>query len=88
VAGQSEELTLAITREFPAVRAVVFQSFVDPSQLAKWFGPKGFTIPSVEFGPRVGARATHPDAGLAAEAPPGPALAPGRRRLTDVRAPL
>jgi uncharacterized protein YndB with AHSA1/START domain len=34
----------------------VFQSFVDPSQLAKWFGPKGFTIPSVEFSPRVGER--------------------------------
>lgn len=56
MAGQSEELTLAITREFPADRAVVFQSFVDPSQLAKWFGPTGFTIPSVEFSPRVGER--------------------------------
>lgn len=56
MAGQSEEFTLDIRREFPAVRAVVFQSFVDPSQLAKWFGPKGFTIPSVEFSPRVGER--------------------------------
>ena len=52
--GQSDEFTLAMKREFPAVRAVVFRAFVDPNQLAKWFGPKGFTIPRVEFSPRVG----------------------------------
>ncbi len=54
--GRSDECTLAMKREFPATRAVVFQAFVDPTQLAKWFGPKGFSIPSVEFSPRVGAR--------------------------------
>lgn len=54
--GRSDEGTLAMKREFPAVRAVVFQAFVDPEQLAKWFGPKGFSIPCVEFSPRVGAR--------------------------------
>ena len=52
--GRSDEFTLAMKRGFPAVRAVVFRAFVDPNQLAKWFGPKGFTIPSVEFSPRVG----------------------------------
>lgn len=41
--GQSEWCTLDMKREFPAARAVVFQAFVDPNQLAKWFGPKGFT---------------------------------------------
>ena len=56
MAGRSDEFTLAMKREFPAVRAVVFQAFVDPNQLAKWFGPKGFTIPSVDFSPRVGGR--------------------------------
>ena len=56
MAGRSGEFTLAMKREFPAVRAVVFQAFVDPNQLAKWFGPKGFTIPSVDFSPRVGGR--------------------------------
>jgi uncharacterized protein YndB with AHSA1/START domain len=54
VAGQSDEFTLAMKREFPAVRTVVFRAFVDPNQLAKWFGPKGFTMPRVEFSPRVG----------------------------------
>jgi uncharacterized protein YndB with AHSA1/START domain len=54
MAGQSDEFTLAMKREFPAVRADVFRAFVDPNQLAKWFGPKDFTIPKVEFIPRVG----------------------------------
>ena len=31
----------------------VFAAFSDPSALAKWFGPQGFTIPSLEFQPRV-----------------------------------
>jgi uncharacterized protein YndB with AHSA1/START domain len=43
-------------RELPAARAVVFRAFVEPKQLAKWFGPKGYTVSSVEFSPRVGAR--------------------------------
>ena len=47
---------LAMKRELPAVRSIVFQAFVDPGQLAAWFGPKGYTVSSVEFSPRVGAR--------------------------------
>lgn len=54
--GQSDEFMLAMKREFPAARTVVFQAFVDPNQLAKWFGPKGYTVSSVEFRPRVGER--------------------------------
>ena len=27
----------------------------EPTELAKWWGPEGFTIPDVEFDPRVGA---------------------------------
>jgi uncharacterized protein YndB with AHSA1/START domain len=56
MARRADEFTLAMKREFPGVRAVVFRAFVDPNQLAKWFGPKGFTLPSVQFDPRVGAR--------------------------------
>jgi len=48
-------LTLEITRVLPASRAVVFAAFSDADQLATWWGPKGFTIPSLEFEPRVGA---------------------------------
>jgi uncharacterized protein YndB with AHSA1/START domain len=54
--GQSDGFTLAMKRELPAVRAVVFRAFVDPNQFAKWFGPKRYTVSSVELSPRAGAR--------------------------------
>ncbi len=54
--GQSDGFTLAMERVFPAGRAVVFRAVVDPHQFAEWFGPKGYTVSSVEFGPRVGER--------------------------------
>jgi uncharacterized protein YndB with AHSA1/START domain len=52
----SGEFTLALTRVLPAARPVVFGAFSDPTQLAKWWGPEGFTIPSLGFQPRVGRR--------------------------------
>src|SRR5215218_3924269 len=47
--------TLAITRNLPASPQVVFRAFSDATELAQWWGPGGFTIPSVDFHPRVGA---------------------------------
>jgi uncharacterized protein YndB with AHSA1/START domain len=41
-------------RVLTAVPSAVFASFGDSSELAKWWGPEGFTIPSLEFDPRVG----------------------------------
>jgi uncharacterized protein YndB with AHSA1/START domain len=35
---------------------VVFAAFSDAVELAKWWGPKGFTTRSVDFEPRVGRR--------------------------------
>jgi uncharacterized protein YndB with AHSA1/START domain len=35
---------------------VVFGAFSDPNELAKWWGPEGFSIPSLELQARVGAR--------------------------------
>jgi hypothetical protein len=32
-----------------APRALVFGWLVDPEELAKWWGPKGFTAPSVQL---------------------------------------
>jgi uncharacterized protein YndB with AHSA1/START domain len=55
VAAQSGELTLEIKRLLSAPPSVAFAAFSEPNELAKWWGPQGFTIPSVEFDPRVGA---------------------------------
>ena len=44
---------LEIERVLAAVPAVVFGAFTDRRELAKWWGPEGFTIPSLEFQPRV-----------------------------------
>jgi uncharacterized protein YndB with AHSA1/START domain len=51
----SDELTLQLKRVLPAVPAVVFAAFSDADELARWWGPRGFSIPSLEFEPRVGA---------------------------------
>ena len=47
-------LTLEINRVLPAPPALVFTALTDPGELAKWWGPSGFTCPSVVFEPRVG----------------------------------
>jgi uncharacterized protein YndB with AHSA1/START domain len=49
-------LTLEMSRVLPAARPVVFGAFTDPDQLAHWWGPVGFTVPSVTLDARVGAR--------------------------------
>jgi uncharacterized protein YndB with AHSA1/START domain len=47
-------LVLRLKRMLPAPRPVVYRALTDPRELAKWWGPRGFTAPSVEFDPRVG----------------------------------
>jgi uncharacterized protein YndB with AHSA1/START domain len=49
------ELTLEMKRTLPAAPSVVFAAFSDPDKLAQWWGPEGFTVPSLEFDPDVGA---------------------------------
>lgn len=49
-----EELTLWLERILPADRRRVFGAFTDADQLAQWWGPVGFSIPTIEFDPRVG----------------------------------
>ncbi|HEY0530939.1 MAG TPA: SRPBCC domain-containing protein [Actinoplanes sp.] len=36
---------LVITRIFDAPRPLVYRAFVDPDQLAAWFGPVGWSVP-------------------------------------------
>jgi uncharacterized protein YndB with AHSA1/START domain len=47
-------LVLSLKRLLPARRAAAYRALSDPGELAKWWGPRGFTAPSVEFDPRVG----------------------------------
>ncbi|MGH2963110.1 MAG: SRPBCC family protein [Pseudonocardiaceae bacterium] len=54
MAAQSGELTLEMKRVLPAAPSVVSEAFSDPDEVAKWWGPDGFTVPSLEFDPRVG----------------------------------
>jgi uncharacterized protein YndB with AHSA1/START domain len=54
VATQTDGLTLALNRTLPAAPSLVFELFTDPNELATWWGPEGFSTPSLEFDPRVG----------------------------------
>ena len=52
--ARSRGLTLEMKRLLPATPSVVFRACSDPDELAKWWGPAGFTAPSVGFDPRAG----------------------------------
>ncbi len=54
MAPQSDDLSLELKCVLSAARSAVFEAFSDPHVLAKWWGPEGFTIPSLEFDPLVG----------------------------------
>src|SRR5688572_16080776 len=44
-----------MTRVLPAPRERVFDSLTDAGALAEWWGPARFSIPWIDFAPRVGA---------------------------------
>ena len=46
---------LELERTLPRSPAAVYEAFADPRQLAQWWGPEGFSVPSVEFAPAAGA---------------------------------
>jgi len=47
---------LALTRIFDAARALVYNAFTDPDQLAEWWGPLGNSLPrdEIDFDVRPG----------------------------------
>jgi len=47
-------LNLHLERVLRAHRAVVFRACTEPELLASWWGPRGFTAPSIETDVRVG----------------------------------
>lgn len=55
MATRSEGLTLELDRTLPAAPPLVFEAFTQPGRLRRWWGPQGFSAPSVEFEPEVGA---------------------------------
>jgi uncharacterized protein YndB with AHSA1/START domain len=54
MALSDRELTLHFERVLRAPRPVVFRVQTEPGYLAQWWGPKGFTTPSIELDVRVG----------------------------------
>jgi uncharacterized protein YndB with AHSA1/START domain len=54
VAAATDGLMLRLKRVLPSPRAVVYRALTDPVELTKWWGPRGFTAPSVDFDPHVG----------------------------------
>lgn len=47
---------ITIVRTFDAPRERVWQAWITPEQLAKWWSPNGFTTPTVEIDPQVGGK--------------------------------
>ncbi len=47
---------VAISRVFDAPRHLVYRAFIDPDQLAQWFGPVGCSVPrdTIDVDARVG----------------------------------
>jgi uncharacterized protein YndB with AHSA1/START domain len=54
----TDGLVLRMTRTLAAPRPAVWQALTDPRQVASWWGPKGFSVPSIDFEPAVGANYT------------------------------
>lgn len=54
MAAQPRRLMLEMRRILHATPAVVFELFSKSEALARWWGPEGFTTPSLDFEPRVG----------------------------------
>jgi uncharacterized protein YndB with AHSA1/START domain len=48
------ELRLHLERVLPAAQGRVFALVSEPQLLAQWWGPNGFSVPSVEIDARVG----------------------------------
>ena len=56
--GGNASYELDITRIFDAPPGRVYQAFIDPNELARWFGPTGWHVPreSIQIDARPGGR--------------------------------
>jgi uncharacterized protein YndB with AHSA1/START domain len=56
ITSPSKGLPLQLTRVLDATPSRVWRALTEPGELARWWGPAGFTCPSVEVDLRVGGR--------------------------------
>ena len=58
MATQTEPKTdeIVITRVFDAPRERLWKAWTDPEMLKRWWGPEGFTAPSIQVDLRVGGK--------------------------------
>jgi len=49
-----EGFWLRIKHVLPAPRTEIWTAMTDPAQVRRWWGPKGFSVPTLEFEPVVG----------------------------------
>jgi uncharacterized protein YndB with AHSA1/START domain len=54
MAEQRGGVALELKCRLPVPRTRVFEALTQPDELAKWWGPHGFTAPRIDFDPRVG----------------------------------
>ena len=52
--SEDEGLVLHMERVLPARREEVYRALADPQEVARWWGPEGYLVRSIEFEPRVG----------------------------------
>jgi uncharacterized protein YndB with AHSA1/START domain len=53
-ASELTDRVLVIERIFDAPRSLVFRAWIEPQHLFRWFGPRGYTVPSYTLDPRPG----------------------------------
>jgi uncharacterized protein YndB with AHSA1/START domain len=54
LAAKPADRTVVVTRVLAAPRRLVFETWSKPAHLARWWGPKGFTLPGCEMDFRPG----------------------------------
>jgi uncharacterized protein YndB with AHSA1/START domain len=54
--ADGDPLSLRLRRDLPGARERVFRACTEPDELARWWGPHGFTTPHIELELRVGGR--------------------------------
>ena len=47
-------LWLRMNRVLPTPRTEIWTAMTDPAQVRRWWGPRGFSVPALEFEPAVG----------------------------------